>query len=283
MSPLVRPPEHRLVRWPAAAGGDACARESAPGRRLAVGRFFADLWGTWKVGESRTRRSRRHRACSGRAALVAGIVFTVPGCIESTQSTAECEPADATRDAGFADGAYDAAAHVDLPAWVQIKGLPPVYALDSDLYPGLDVCSLSFTCPNGAEGYAVEAVVTEGWGLFDDSERPGWPIPRDPQESLGPPDSSCALRSERFQPLHFVTLGHEGTIVLRLARSDSAGAPPARLDLSECTLVIQVARGVSEPIAVSLCHEPNSGDCRFLAKIPAAAAPDGIEILVPPL
>jgi hypothetical protein len=85
MFPLVRHAEHRRMPRPAPAGADVCARESAPGRRLAVGRFFTALWGTSTAGESTTRRSRRQLACRSRAVVLAGGVLTVPGCIETTE------------------------------------------------------------------------------------------------------------------------------------------------------------------------------------------------------
>jgi hypothetical protein len=292
MSTLVRHAEHRLASWPARAGAvvgaDCGARESASsGRRLAVGRSFAALWCASSAGESRTRRSRRQLVCRVQAALLASVVFTVPGCIESAQSAAECEPADAavdaTRDAGRADGGYDADVLEVLPVWVYLHGLPPVATLASDSYPGQDVCSLTFACANRVSGFAVEAVEEPGGGLFPELSRPGFPLPRDPSRALGPEDADCKHPQHANEVSNFVTLGHQGSIYLRVAPEDQRGPEVHSFDLSGCILHIQFAEGSVEPMLVELCLEAHPDTCQALAEIPMAFAPDGVNVFVPAL
>jgi hypothetical protein len=143
---------------------------------------------------------------------------------------------------------------------------------------------LTFACPAGSAGFAVEAVVEPGWGISSDaSAQLGFPFPDDPELALGPTDQECGYRYSPEAALNFVTIGHEGSIYLRLDTDDHNAQSATQLDLSGCTLSIQTADGIVEPTLVSICLNPTPDSCRFLAEIPNAWAPDGLKVLVPPL
>lgn len=170
------------------------------------------------------------------------------------------------------------------PTWVHLHGLPPVEYLESDPFPGQDVCSLTFTCPNGLAGNAIEAIVEPGWGgALRAAPELGLPFPDDPELALGPADEECGYRYTQNDLINFVTVGHEGSIYLRLEDRERDAGAVSHLDLSGCTLRVQTADGVVEPTFVSVCLDPTPETCRFLAEIPYAYAPDDLKVLVPPL
>lgn len=187
------------------------------------------------------------------------------------------------RDLRQSDGSQDAGTHSSKPTWVYLHGLPPVATLASDSYPGQDVCSLTFTCTNGVSGFAVEAVEEPGGGLFPELSRPGFPLPRDPSRALGPEDPACEYQRHANEVSNFVTLGHQGSIYLRVAPQDQHGDGFPSLDLSGCTVHIQLAEGSVEPMLVKLCLDASPGTCQTLAEIPMAFAPDGVNVFVPSL
>ncbi len=231
-------------------------------------------------------------------ARACGVVLMTTGCIASsttsdernldgTVSSVDVNRPDAIPDAGTnrdAELNRDNGLPGALPAWVYLQGLAPVDFLESDPYPGQDLCSLTFTCPHASAGFSVEAVVELGWGIgLDASDDPDFQFPDDPELALGPEDQECGYRSPSDTAINFVTIGHEGSIYLRLDTENHDAQPATQLDLSGCTLSIQTADGVVEPTLVSVCLEPRADTCRFLAEIPYAYAPDGVKVLVQPL
>ena len=203
-------------------------------------------------------------------------------CIETAPTATECgqDISNVQDDADHVDATLEHDAAPAPPTWVNLHGLPATNTLESDAYPGLDVCSLTFICPNGTTGFAVEAVADLGGGLYLDDIPEGHSIPLDPEKALGPGDASCLFSDD---VLNFVTLGREGSINLRLAARDGNAGDAESLDLSGCTLHMQFAEGYVEPMLVEVCPSSVPEDCQPLAEVPWAFAPNGVNVFVPSL
>lgn len=233
-----------------------------------------------------SNRSLVRLILSQRVANWAACIASLAACVGRNDTTDTSRDADdlvvdlSSSDAG-ANAQKDGSVEVPPSVWVYILGRPVSEIPASNDFPGPDICSVSFVCPSGSSGYAIEAVVHEGYDFFEDSENYTYRYARDAAEATGPADRECRYPQSTDEGFTFVSLGEEGSIFLRLSEHGVRSSAITPADMAGCVLRIQVAQRMADAMSVSLCADARPDDCTPIAEVSRGIAADGIEMTIP--
>lgn len=147
--------------------------------------------------------------------------------------------------------------------------------------PGADICGVEFHCPDGLEGYGVEAILDPGAGEHcqeggDVNGEPCYADRDDPRAALGAPQLPCEADSS---PSHYVALGLGGRLAVRV---NTAGATLTESGILGCEVVVHERPGREmEGYRVSVCADPDGLDCLSPRPLGQTAEGDLVSVSVP--
>lgn len=207
-------------------------------------------------------------------------------CLASCSGEAEApvNPTDAETDGASSDVTLtDAMTEPGLPtAWNAIfgrVGRPPA----SNPFPGIDVCSVEFTCPNGARGFVTRVALDIGWDWSMDPRC--LRRPDDPTAAIGPRDEQCSEPAGAPCPAswEFVSIGEEGRLYLLLDAVPGSVPIDPDAGLIGCTVTVQTLPWVDQGFDIMICRDADETSCRLIGRSESYSVGDDVSFVVPPV